>query len=198
MNFQTESATGWRMLLENIKSRGVERIDLIISDALKGIEDSIATTYSSSVIQFCTVHLKRNILNSVKKADKTVIAEELKEIFKVDVPNDNVEKAWQRWLKFIEKYSKKYKKIGNMNNSRYYHYFTYLKYDYRIRSMINTSNWIERLNRNYRRTSRMREASPSVDATLALLGAVAMDRKAFNKKYLNLILIKNFDWFDDY
>ena len=198
MNFPTESATGWRLLLENIKSRGVERIDLIISDALKGIEDSIAATFSGSDIQFCTVHLKRNILNSVKKADKPVIAEELKEVFNIDDPNDNVEKGWQRWLKFIEKYSKKYKKIGNMNNSRYYHYFTYLKYDYRIRSMINTTNWIERLNRDYRRTSRMRGALPSVDAALALLGAVAMDRKAFSRKIPKLNLDKNFDWFDDY
>lgn len=40
--------------------------------------------------------------------------------------------------------------------------------------MIYTTNWIERLNRNYKRTLNMRGAMPSSDSVLFLLGSVAL------------------------
>ena len=48
--------------------------------------------------------------------------------------------------------------------------------------MIYSTNWIERLNRDYKRTTRMRGALPNPDATLLLLGGVGMSRKAYNRK----------------
>ena len=51
-----------------------------------------------------------------------------------------------------------------------------------IRNMIYSTNWIERLNRDYKRTTRMRGALPSPEAVLFLLGSVAMSRKAYEYK----------------
>ena len=48
--------------------------------------------------------------------------------------------------------------------------------------MIYTTNWIERLNRDYKRTTRMRGALPSPQATILLLGYVAMTRKAYERE----------------
>ncbi|MCK9163453.1 MAG: transposase [Bacteroidales bacterium] len=36
------------------------------------------------------------------------------------------------------------------DKDRYRLYFTYINYDYNIRNMIYSTNWIERLNRNYK------------------------------------------------
>ena len=38
VNHPTEGAIAWEMELEALKERGVEQIDLIVSDALRGIE----------------------------------------------------------------------------------------------------------------------------------------------------------------
>ena len=46
--------------------------------------------------------------------------------------------------------------------------------------MIYTTNWIERLNRSYKRTLRMRSSMPSPQSVLFLLGSVAMNRKEYN------------------
>lgn len=46
--------------------------------------------------------------------------------------------------------------------------------------MIYTTNWIERLNRNYKRSLRMRSSMPSPESVLFLLGSVAMDRPEYN------------------
>ena len=46
--------------------------------------------------------------------------------------------------------------------------------------MIYTTNWIERLNRNYKRTLRMRSSMPSPESVTFLLGSVAIDRPEYN------------------
>ncbi|MFA5640850.1 MAG: transposase [Bacteroidales bacterium] len=59
-----------------------------------------------------------------------------------------------------------------------------LKYNYQIGNMIYLTNWIERLNRDYKRTTRMRGALPNIESTLLLLCNVAMTRKAYEYKII--------------
>jgi transposase-like protein len=62
--------------------------------------------------------------------------------------------------------------------------------------MLYTTNWIERLNRDYKRTTRMRGALPNPQATILLLGYVAMTRTAYNRKIPKLDYEKKFKWED--
>ncbi len=66
-------------------------------------------------------------------------------------------------------------------------YFTYLNYHLEIRRMIYTTNWIERLNRSYKRTLRMRTSMPNPDSVLFLLGSVACSRKEYEKPIYQFI-----------
>ena len=68
------------------------------------------------------------------------------------------------------------------NNADYKAYMTYLNYAPEIQAMIYTTNWIERLNRDFRRGTRMRTAMPNEDSLLTLMGSVAMDHKAFDRQ----------------
>jgi transposase-like protein len=193
VNKPGESATGWRSVFEELQERGVKAIDLVVSDALIGIEDAVSRVYSSEH-QLCVIHLERNILNEVSKRDKPEIANELKEVFNPNNPVDTVETAWNRWQVFIEKHQKKYPALKKRLKARYRLYFTYFKYDYRIRSMLYSTNWIERLNRDYRRVTRMRGALPNVEAVLLLLGHVAMYRKPYLRKIPKLNYENAFKW----
>jgi transposase-like protein len=195
INFPTESATAWQQVFKDLKTRGVKQIDWVISDALTGIETAIAGAFKSAH-QLCVVHLKRKILSLIKPKDKQEISEELKEVFATDNKEDSIKQGWQRWTTFIERHKKKYPALAKMLKDRYRLYFTYLQYDYRIRSMIYTTNWIERLNRDYKRTTRMRGALPNPEATILLLGYVAMTRKAYLRKVPKLNYEKSFKWED--
>lgn len=64
---------------------------------------------------------------------------------------------------------------------------TYLNYAPQIQSMIYTTNWIERLNRDFRRVTRMRTAMPNEESVLTLMGSVAMDHKAYDRILPNII-----------
>ena len=194
VNFPQESATAWSMVFEQIKKRGVENIGLVVSDGLSSIEDAVARHYGGINHQLCVVHLERRILNRIKKRDKAEVADDLKDVFRLNDSSDTPKKGWARWIGFIDKYRKKYPFLQQMKSERYSLYFTYLKYDYRIRSMLYTTNWIERLNRDYKRTTRMRGALPNPEATILLLGYVAMNRKAYDRKVPKLNYDKSFQW----
>ena len=196
INFPQESATAWTYVFQTLKERGVKQIDLIVSDGLTSIEDAVARTFSHSAHQLCVVHLQRNVLKSIKKRDKAMVIEALKDVFRTNDSSDTPKKGWQRWIAFIDSYKDKYPFLNRMKTQRYQLYFTYLKYDYRIRGMLYTTNWIERLNRDYKRTTRMRGALPNPDATLLLLGYVAMNKKAYQRKIPKLNYEKSFQWDD--
>lgn len=194
VNFPTESATGWQTVFEDLRDRGVEQIDLFVCDGLTGIENAIARVFPKSNVQLCVVHLQRNVLRSVKNSDKEDISEQLKEVFHSQRSDDSPAQGWKRWNAFIEHHEKTYPALGKMRDLRYQFYFTFLAYDYRIRNMIYTTNWVERLNRDYKRTTKIRGALPNPKATILLLGHVAMTRTAYQRKVPKLNYEKQFQW----
>ena len=54
-------------------------------------------------------------------------------------------------------------------------YFTYMNFLIEVQRCIYTPNWIERLNRKYKRTISMRTSMPSDKSVIFLLAAVAME-----------------------
>lgn len=182
-NYPTESCNHWAAIFESLKGRGVREIGLFVSDSLPGIEDSVAKHFSQTSIQLCIVHLQRTLLKEVKPKHKGELSEDFKEVFYRNDSGDSIEAAKVRFAALCDKWAKQYSYFrGRKTNERNDYYFTYLQYDYRIRSMIYSTNWIERLNRDYKRTTRMRGALPNPESTMLLLGGVAMSRKAYNKK----------------
>lgn len=196
INFPTESSMGWKEAFENIKHRGVKKIGLVITDGLKGIEDAISEHFPGTPLQLCVVHLERNVVKYIKPKDKAAVVQDFKQVFRTGDSSYTKRKALKEWEIFTEKWGKHYPGIKRMrDNERIEWYFTYLEYDYRVQRMLYTTNWIERLNREYKRTIKMRGALPNTDAVILLLGYVAMTRKYFTRKVPGLDYEQNkFNW----
>jgi transposase-like protein len=179
VNHPTEGASNWQSAFEALKARGVAQVQLVVSDGLASIEQAVQSVFPMATMQLCTVHLTRGVMAKVKPSDKQQIADEMKEVLnpenKADKPQDGI----QRFHDFVDKWERKYPSFKVYKQPRYQLYFNYLDYDVGIRRMIYTTNWIERLNRNYKRTLRMRSSMPSPESVLFLLGSVAMNRKEF-------------------
>ncbi len=134
-------------------------------------------------VQLCTVHLERNVLKHVRPKDKKAVAKEFREVFRISENKYSKTEARSNWEAFTQKWGRLYSAIGKMGRKETMEwYFTYLEYDYRIQSMIHSTNWIERLNRDYKRTTRMRGALPNPESVILLLGHVAMNRKVYERK----------------
>ncbi len=179
INHPTEGSSNWREEFENLKARGLEEINLVVSDGLQGIENAVAEVFPMSTVQLCTVHLTRNVLSKVKPCDKQLIVNGLKEVLDPSDPNDNATKGYERFTCFIKKWIMKYPSLKTYLLPRNKLYFNYLNYHVEIRRMIYTTNWIERLNRNYKRTLRMRNSMPSPESVVFLLASVAVRRNEY-------------------
>lgn len=182
-NIPTESATGWSEVLTALKKRGLREVGLVVSDGLSGLEDVLAMSFPEARHQLCVVHLMRLLQKKVRVQEREALSAELKEIFQTGDRSYTLKKAWALWLAFTEKWGKKYPSIKAMQaEGRYKRYFTYLDYHQGIQSMIYTTNWIERLNRDYKRVTKMRGSLPDPKAAVLLLGNVAMTRSAYDRK----------------
>ena len=112
------------------------------------------------------------------------MAEDLKEVFNMDNANDTLEKATDRLRVFALKWRRTYRHIGNLDKNEMNElYFTYLLYHPKIWRMIYTTNWIERLNKEFRRTFKIRNSMPNYQSALTLISKVAIDKEDGYMKY---------------
>jgi putative transposase len=195
INHPTEGASNWEDAFNSLQERGVQKVSLIVCDGLAGIENVIQKVFPKATIQLCTVHLTRNILAKVKPKDKRQIAYELKEVLNPDNAKDIPQDGINRLHGMVDRWIKTYPSLKIYKGTRVHFYFNYLHYEVPVRRMIYTTNWVERLNRNYKRTLRMRSAMPSPESVLFLLGSTAMCRKEFSYPIYQFSQTQKLDFF---
>lgn len=192
MNLPQESANGWSQLFIELHKRGVKKVGLMIADGLKGLDIALSSMFPGTPLQRCVTHLKRNLFAKVKTYHRIELADDLRNVFRTSDSSDTPEKGWMRWNDMCAKWGKTYKSFKNMqDNLDYRDYFTYLAYDYRIRGMIYTTNWIERLQRDFRRVLRQRSSMPG-ESVITLMGKVAIEKKAYKRAIPKLNYEKSF------
>ena len=186
-NMPQESATGWGEIFDKLKERGVRRIGLMVADGIKGLDTVIGEKFPGTSLQRCVTHLKRTMSAKVRHGDKAALAADMRDIFRTGQRDYTVEMAWTKWQEMCDRWGKDYRSIKLLrNNPDYKAYLTYLNYAPEIQAMIYTTNWIERLNRDFRRVTRMRTAMPNEESVLTLIGSVAMEHKAFDRVLPNM------------
>lgn len=183
VNHPTEGATLWQMELESLKERGVQSVGLIASDGLTSIENAIVKAFPDAQHQLCVVHMKRNILSVFPRTKRQDISKELIEIFAIETKKITPLEGFKNLCNFVEKHQKSYPSLKSFSNERNIAYFSYLNYPVSIQRMIYSTNWIERLNRDYKRVLKMRGAMPSQESVLFLMGSVAMEKEYKSYKY---------------
>jgi transposase-like protein len=182
VNHPTEGATLWQLELNSLQKRGVQSVGLIVSDGLASIENAIAKSFPNAQHQLCVVHIKRTILSVFPRTKRVEIGKELLQIFAIETKKVTPLAAFENLCKFVEQHKKSYPSLKSLSNDRNIAYFSYLNYPAPIQRMIYSTNWIERLNRDYKRVLKMRGAMPSPESVLFLMGSVAMEKeyKSYN------------------
>ena len=190
-NMPVESASGWGEIFDALKDRGLRRVGLMVADGIKGLDTVFGEKFPGTQLQRCVTHLKRGMFAKVRHGDKAALAADLRDIFRTGQRDYTVEMAWSKWQDMCDRWGKDYLSIKCLRDKPDYKaYLTYLNYAPEIQGMIYTTNWIERLNRDFRRVTRMRTAMPNEESVLTLMGSVAMDNKAFDRALPNITVDK--------
>ena len=103
------------------------------------------------------------------------MAQQLSEVFQLENNEMNSLQGYEKFITFVEKWERKYPALRKYKAERNSGYFTYMDFPAQVQRCIYTTNWIERLNRKYRRTIQMRTSMPSEKSVIFLLAAVAME-----------------------
>ncbi len=201
-NFPTEREAGWLDVCNDIKSRGVKNVGMFIGDGFKGIQNAILKEFPNTKFQRCIVHKYRNAIKHIRVSDEKEFHEDFYNVFRRGEKDYTPKKAEENLHIFIEKWKKNYSSITQQFFKRdLSHYFEYLNMPYQVQKMVYTTNWIERLNKEIRRTTRVRNSFPNDASAMNLICMFLIDKEgksysrkvgAFNcaKKELDEILAK--------
>ena len=182
-NNPTEGSGIWRSHFEDLKKRGLKEVKLIMSDALRGIEEVCEEYFHGVDVQLCTVHAEREILTRVRAKDRATISEELKGVFIKTSDVRGHKQGIEKYQAFCKKWGKSYPFLKNKaDDARSRYLFTYLDYLPEQRSYIYTTNWVERFNRNIKGSSKKKMQYPSPESALNHLSNIAMHADYLRRK----------------
>lgn len=173
-----ESALGWQEILQDLYQRGVKEVLLGVFDGLNGLEEAFKSVYPKADVQRCVVHKVRNILNKVRKKDQIEVAEDLKLIYRATTK----EAAIQAFHEFEKKWSKKYAREVQSWEKDLDVLLTFMKYPLSIRSVIYTTNAIERTIKDIRKRLKTMNSLSSIEAAEKITYLTIQD---YNEKWSN-------------
>ena len=130
------------------------------------------------------LHFQRNLGKHLRVNDRKEFFNGLKPIINPDDIEKTTQKATQELRLYLRHWGLKYsyfERVAKKPNLDLY--FTYFSYDCKVRRMIYTTNWIERLNKSFIRTTKIRNALPSPKSVLVLLDYWAIEIEQNIYKY---------------
>lgn len=160
-----ESATHWEEVLEDIKKRGVEEVLVFVMDGLTGLPDAVGRVFPKALIQGCVVHQVRATLSHVRAYHKQAVADDLRTIYSVE----SYEQAKEKLEIVKEKWAKIYPRLFTTWDEKLRYFMTFLEFPRGIRKFMYTTNWIERLNKEFRKVLKNKNSMPTEDSVLNLL-----------------------------
>ena len=138
---ERENQNAWEDLLEELKSRGVETVDLWITDGNKAMLNAIDKKFPTSKRQRCIKHKMENVLSYIPKKHQDEVRPELRAIFY----QDSREKADQELAAFIAKYENVYPSAVACLKRDLEACLTFYSFPTQHWKFIRTTNIIERL-----------------------------------------------------
>ena len=152
-----ESNNTWSTFFEYLKERGLQRTELMISDALKEFVSAIRKSFTKASWQRCQVHFLKNIFTILPKKNSKSFREAVKAIFKLT--DINLARAAKNNIvdEYIQqpKYKIACETLDNGFDDAFQYIVTGNVYD-----QLKSSNLLERLNQEVRRREKSFVSSP--------------------------------------
>lgn len=161
---ESESASFWNNVFEDLKERGVEDILYMSSDGVAGFKGSLEMAFPRTQSQRCVVHLVRNIFSLCPKKNTKEIIGDYKKIYTAT----SLEEANLMLDIFRKKYVEQKRLVKKVEDFMQY-LEPLFELPNEIRKCIYTTNVIESVNSALRKVTRGKGAFPSEESVYKVL-----------------------------
>jgi transposase-like protein len=162
---ERENQGAWENLLADIKARGVETVDLWVTDGHQAMLNAIALKFPASQRQRCVIHKMKNIESHVPEKHRATIHAELRVIFY----QKNRVQADQAAAAFVAKYRSQYPSAIRCLERDWDACLTFYAYPEAHWPNIRTSNIIERTFEEVKKRSKKMAAAFRNEGSCLLL-----------------------------
>jgi putative transposase len=168
----SEHEVHWRAFLQSLVARGLNSVQLIISDAHEGLKAARIAVFGGVPWQRCQFHLQQNAGAHVTRQDtRREVAEDLRTIF--NAPDRHTAEAYLR--KIVQKYAQTIPSLADWLEQNIPEGLTVFSFPASQRRRLRTSNGLERLSREIKRRTRVVSIFPNEAACLRLISAILME-----------------------
>lgn len=187
--FTEESTASWTAFLRGLVDRGLGGVQLVVSDAHRGLQAAIGAVFPGAAWQRCRTHFMRNVLSHVPKSAQDMVATLVRTVFS-QVDRDGVE---QRYDEVVEQLEPQFPKVAELVAESKHDVLAFAAFPKQHWKQIWSNNPQERLNKEIRRRTDVVGIFPNRAAIIRLIGAVLSeqhDEWVVARRYMNSNLLR--------
>ena len=163
---ETESATFWLSVFNELKGRGVQDILIAVTDGLAGLNQAFEAAFPRTTHQTCVVHLIRNSLVLASVKNRAALANALKPIYQATT----AQAAEAALIEFeASEIGQRYPGVARIWRNAWDRVIPFYAFSPAIRKLLYTTNAIESLNRSIRKIIKTKGSFGNDDAARKLV-----------------------------
>jgi transposase-like protein len=171
-----ESKDGWAALLADVRKRGVEKLDLAVTDGNEGLIAALKAVFPATPRQRCVVHKQRNVVSALPKRVRGQIGAEVAAIWQ----QPDKENARLMLEAFKLRYAKRYAEAVNSLSEGAEETLTFYDFPVVMQRYIKTTNAIESTFSQVRARTDLVDTFTNEDSCLMLVWA-SLERITFQR-----------------
>ncbi len=166
-----EDKEGWGTVLQDLRTRGISEIDLLVTDGHDGLLAAVSTLFPAALRQRCLVHKQRNVMSAIPKREQQEVSTDLTGIWK----QETKEAALLNLAAFKARYQKRYPEAVRSLCEDEEHLLTFYAFPAVMHRYIRSTNAIESLFSNVRSRTDQIDAFTTETSCLTIVWAVMQD-----------------------
>lgn len=182
----SEDKAFWLAFLRSLVTRGLKRVQLVVSDSHEGLKKALRQVFTGACWQRCRVHFMRNLLARIPHRDKKAVAAAARLIF--EQPSRQSAEVQLHLL--AGKLDPTYPKAAALLLEAEVDILAYKSFPKEHWRRIHSTNLLERLNKEVKRRTKVIGVFPDQSAVIRLVGTILKeiddDWRAAQRRYFSL------------